>query len=136
MLASLVDKSMLMVDRSGRSTRYRLLETLRQYGEERLGRPRRCGQRSAIFISLHYQMIAEQASAAYVGPGQVDAVRIGEREWDNFRAAFDWAQITGDVEAAISLVLAICRIRATPAALPSTANGSSGSSLTHLATIP
>ena len=37
LLDSLVDKSMITVDRSGDTARYRLLETLRQYGEERLG---------------------------------------------------------------------------------------------------
>ena len=36
LLAALVDKSMVVADRHGPRTRYRLLETLRQYGEERL----------------------------------------------------------------------------------------------------
>ena len=36
LLGDLVDKSMVIADRSDRGTRYRLLETLRQYGEERL----------------------------------------------------------------------------------------------------
>ena len=36
LLAALVDKSMVVADRHGPHTRYRLLETLRQYGEERL----------------------------------------------------------------------------------------------------
>ena len=36
LLGDLVDKSMVVASRSDRGTRYRLLETLRQYGEERL----------------------------------------------------------------------------------------------------
>jgi predicted ATPase len=36
-VSALVDKSMLVADRRGDDTRYRLLETLRQYGEEQLG---------------------------------------------------------------------------------------------------
>ena len=36
LLGDLVDKSMVNAIRSERGTRYRLLETLRQYGEERL----------------------------------------------------------------------------------------------------
>ena len=35
-LGDLVDKSMVNAVRTGRGMRYRLLETLRQYGEERL----------------------------------------------------------------------------------------------------
>jgi predicted ATPase len=35
-VADLVDKSMVVAEEAGRRTRYRLLETLRQYGERRL----------------------------------------------------------------------------------------------------
>jgi predicted ATPase len=113
-LASLVDKSMLTVDRSSRSSRYRMLETLRQYGEERLG------ERGAAVLAhdrhfAHYRTVAERASAAFTGPRQLDALHTTEREWDNLRAAFDWAQTTGDGEGAIALALACARCAQTSA---------------------
>jgi predicted ATPase/class 3 adenylate cyclase len=107
-LAGLVDKSMLLVDRSSRSSRYRMLETLRQYGEERLGE-----RGDAVRIHdrhlAHYQLVADQASEAFTGPGQLDALRTGEREWDNLRAAFEWAQTIGDIERAVALAMACDR---------------------------
>jgi predicted ATPase len=36
LLAGLVDRSLVVADRDGPDTRYRLLETIREYGEERL----------------------------------------------------------------------------------------------------
>jgi predicted ATPase/class 3 adenylate cyclase len=107
-LAGLVDKSMLLVDRSSRSSRYRMLETLRQYGEERLGE-----RGDAVRVHdrhlAHYQLVADRASEAFTGPGQLDALRTGEREWDNLRAAFEWAQTIGDIERAVALALACDR---------------------------
>jgi len=107
-LASLVDKSMLMIDRSSRTTRYRLLETLRQFGEERLSdRGDAAVVRDLHFA--HYLMVAEKAFAAWSGPGQIDVVHTTEREWDNLRAAFDWVQTSGDNDRAIAFVLACAR---------------------------
>ena len=37
LLASLVARSLVVAEECGPQTRYRLLETIRQYGEERLG---------------------------------------------------------------------------------------------------
>jgi predicted ATPase len=41
LLASLVARSLVVAEESGPQSRYRLLETIRQYGEERLDRPAR-----------------------------------------------------------------------------------------------
>jgi hypothetical protein len=108
-LGSLVDKSMLIVDRTSRRSRYRLLETLRQFGRDRLADNNGlAGARDRH--TAYYLALAEWASAAYAGPRQLDAVRAGDREWDNFRAAFDWAHTSGQLEQAIVLALACARL--------------------------
>jgi len=107
-LTSLVDKSMVMMDRSSRTTRYRQLETIRQYGEERLSdRGDAAVVRDLHFA--HYLMVAEKAFAAWSGPGQIAVVHTAEREWDNLRAAFDWVRASGHDERAIAFVLACAR---------------------------
>jgi predicted ATPase/class 3 adenylate cyclase len=47
LLASLVGRSLVVAEEHGSETRYRLLETIRQYGEERLGDNQRSGHVSA-----------------------------------------------------------------------------------------
>jgi predicted ATPase len=108
-LASLVDKSMLSADRTSRSARYRLLETLRQYGEERLAE----GGEAEAARDRHlayYRSVAQEAAAAYAGPRQLEAVRTVGREWDNFRGAYDWAMSSGAIDAAIALANPLGRI--------------------------
>jgi predicted ATPase len=108
-LASLVDKSMVSADRTSRSARYRLLETLRQYGEERLAE----GGEAAAARDRHlayYRSVAEEAAAAYAGPRQLEAVRTVGREWDNFRGAYDWAMSSGAIDEAIALANPLGRI--------------------------
>ena len=107
-LASLVDKSMLLIDRSGRNVRYRLLETLRQYGEERLGDRWLAGAIRDRHLD-HYQSIAEQASAAYAGPDQIDAIRRVDRDWDNIRAAFEWSRTGEDDDRTVAFALACAK---------------------------
>jgi len=41
LLAAFVGKSLVVAQRDGPETRYRLLQTIREYSEERLGRNRR-----------------------------------------------------------------------------------------------
>ena len=103
MLASLVDKSLVAVDRSGRVTRYRLLETLRQYGEERLDER---GQTEALRRRHleHYVGVARAAQALWASPRAVEGAALFNREWDNFRAAHATALDTGDMPLTIALL--------------------------------
>jgi predicted ATPase/class 3 adenylate cyclase len=102
-LASLVDKSMVVADRGADGTRYRLLETLRQFAAERLAdaddvdglRERHLG---------HYLDVAQRADQLWASPRQLIADGIFEREWDNLRAAQAWAVGTDNVGAADLLV--------------------------------
>jgi hypothetical protein len=95
LLSSLVDKSMVVVERHGESTRYRMLESLRQFGEEQLGEP------AAFEVHQHHLRYfvedAEQADTLIRSALQVDGAAIFDREWDNLRTAHEWAIATGDL---------------------------------------
>ena len=90
-LAALVDKSLVVrVAHEGRRTRYRLLETLRQYGRERL---REAGEAAAVRDAhLGWAVgLAEEAEGYLDGLEQAAWLDRLERELDNVRAALEWA---------------------------------------------
>lgn len=105
LLGALVDKSMVIAERGDRSMRYRLLETLRQYGEERL---QDRGETAAIRDRHlnHFLTICRAARALQMGPRQIEAVALFDREWDNVRSAQEWAAVTDDLDAAQALLSA------------------------------
>jgi predicted ATPase/class 3 adenylate cyclase len=105
LLASLVDKSMLIADRNADETRYRLLETLRQFATERLAEAGNVDELRDRHLS-HYVAVANQASRLWASPGQTTADDIFEREWDNLRAAQGWAVATANLHAAELIVIA------------------------------
>jgi predicted ATPase/class 3 adenylate cyclase len=90
LLTQLVDKSLLDVDPLARGVRYRLLETIRQYAQERL-------EASAEMAALrgrhlaHYIGLAEKAGPHLRGHQQITWASALALETDNFRAALDWA---------------------------------------------
>ncbi len=91
-LGRLVDKSMLIADETvDGSTRYRLLETLRAYGLDRLessGTFERLGEAHAS----HFLAMSLGAEAHITGPDQMLWLRRLRRELDNLRAALRWWQ--------------------------------------------
>ena len=87
-LASLVDKSLLLAAERGGEMRYRLLETIRQYGAERLqaaGETEARQRRHAAF----FRDLVCSAVAELNGPGHDAAAARLLREHDNARAALD-----------------------------------------------
>jgi predicted ATPase/DNA-binding XRE family transcriptional regulator/uncharacterized protein HemY len=105
-LGSLVDKSLVQVvderEDGEEGARYSLLETLREYGLERLeasGEEETISQRH-----LHYfVMLAERAEERMRGPEQQVWLDRMEREHDNLRAALGRALERGDTEAGLRL---------------------------------
>ncbi|MGI8684819.1 MAG: ATP-binding protein [Acidimicrobiales bacterium] len=95
LLGRLVDKSLVVADglveadRWARSTRYRLLETLRQYGAERL----EASPEGASLRARHLdwaRSLAQRGDAGLGGPEQAYWLEVLEAEHDNFRAALAW----------------------------------------------
>jgi len=99
-LSLLVDKSLVVAENTGRRTRYRLLETVRQYALEKLGES---GEADAVRARHrdHYTAIAAQLDS----PRRTDyeqRVEQAEIEMDNLRAAFGWSLETGDIGQALA----------------------------------
>jgi non-specific serine/threonine protein kinase len=92
LLSGLVDKSLVVVEAETEGgARYRLLETLRQYAEERLvasGETDGMRARHAIY----YLALARRAEPALTGAEQVRWLDHLEREHDNIRAALEWSR--------------------------------------------
>ena len=97
LFVSLVDKSLVVAQRTGTGMRYRLLETLRAYGEEQLI-ARGDGFATRERHLHHYVELAEHTDRIFRGPQQVDAQRLFGLEWDNLRDAHRWTITTNNLD--------------------------------------
>jgi predicted ATPase/class 3 adenylate cyclase/DNA-binding CsgD family transcriptional regulator len=100
-LTLLVDKSLVVAENTSGRTRYRLLETVRQYAQERLGES---GEADAVRTRHrdHYTAMAALLDA----PADTEYEQRLERadtEIDNLRAAFAWSRENSDVELTLTL---------------------------------
>jgi predicted ATPase/class 3 adenylate cyclase/DNA-binding CsgD family transcriptional regulator len=100
-LTLLVDKSLVVADDSGGRTRYRLLETVRQYALEKLGES---GEADAVRARHrdHYTSLAAPLDAP-AGRDYEQRLEQADIEIDNLRAAFGWSRENSDVELALAL---------------------------------
>ena len=100
-LTLLVDKSLVVADESGGTTRYRLLETVRQYALERLGES---GEADIVRSRHrdHYSALAGVLDAP-AGSDCEQRIEQADIEIDNLRAAFGWSLENSDVELALAL---------------------------------
>jgi hypothetical protein len=112
LLAALVARSLVVAEDHGPHTRYRLLETIRQYGEECLeaaGETERWRARHADY----YASLLPRFRAHTRDPKEQVfwAVRLSADQ-DNLLAAWSWAIDTGNVDTAFSILasLAPCEI--------------------------
>jgi predicted ATPase/class 3 adenylate cyclase/DNA-binding CsgD family transcriptional regulator len=101
LLALLVDKSLVVAHDTGARTRYRLLETVRQYALEKLGES---GEADAVGACHrdHYTALAALLDAP-AGNDYEQLIEQAETEIDNLRAAFGWSRQNSDVELALAL---------------------------------
>jgi non-specific serine/threonine protein kinase len=102
LMSQLVAKSLVVANQeSGRTRRYHLLETIRQYADEKLGES---GEKETIRTQhlKYFLQLSEEIEPGLSGPQQVEwFARTGD-ELHNLRAALEWAAKT-DVEAGLSL---------------------------------
>ena len=103
LLFSLVNKSMLTADRTQARTRFKALETLRQFGGEQLERRGEVFSRRDLHLVFFADWV-ERTDAAYVGPRATFAPPDA-REWDNLHAALHWALARGDLDRAVKIVV-------------------------------
>jgi non-specific serine/threonine protein kinase len=110
LLGRLVDKSMVLTESDDRGDiRYRMLETLRQFGQQRLA----ATATEAAVRNAHarfYQTLAQQADAELFGPPrQTLWLNRLELEHDNVRAALRWLLDQSDVQGALALAAGMRR---------------------------
>jgi predicted ATPase/class 3 adenylate cyclase len=105
-LGRLVDKSLVHATEAGDVTRYKLLETIREYALERLDAS---GQTAEVRTrhAAHYTDFAQRAGAGLKGPDERAWLERVESEFDNLRAAVTWSLASGDVHAACACVSAL-----------------------------
>ena len=108
LLTLLVDKSLVAAENTGAATRYRLLETVRQYALEKLGES---GEADAL-RSGHRDYYTGLAALLDAPTQQNHERRLeqAEAEIDNLRAAFAWSREIADVEVALVLASSLQRL--------------------------
>jgi predicted ATPase/class 3 adenylate cyclase len=107
-LARLVAGSLVVAEDHGSQTRYRLLETIRQYGEERLGD---AGEADTLRSrhACHYAAFAEKAFGYLHGPEHVPWAAGLSAERDNLLAAWSWVIDADDVDTAFRILCGVPR---------------------------
>ncbi len=110
-LGSLVDKSLLIADRTPETVRYRLLETIRQYAAEELVRSAGDAgmQRVRDWHAAYFLALACRARPALTGPEQAAWLRRLDPEWENLRAVLPHLEAAGQVEDVLRLAVALER---------------------------
>ncbi len=101
-LSLLLDKSLVVADEVAGGMRYRLLETVRQYGLEKLGE-----SGEAVEVRTRHRDHYTQTAAAlesHLQAGDERLLQWASVEIDNLRAAFAWSRENSDVETALRLV--------------------------------
>jgi predicted ATPase/DNA-binding SARP family transcriptional activator len=109
LLGGLVDKSLVVAGAStGGAVRYRMLEPIRQYAQEKLdesGEADELHHRHATF----FLALAEEAEPELVGAQQSVWVERLEGEHDNMREALSWVLERGEASLALRLGAALWR---------------------------
>ncbi|MFI1400645.1 ATP-binding protein [Streptomyces sp. NPDC020681] len=105
-IGSLLDKSILFRQDYSGTVRYRMLETLREYGQERLIEageyiPARRRHRN------WYTGLTEQFGREWIGPGQEAWIDRLRREHPNLRVALDFCLTQGEAATALPLITRI-----------------------------
>lgn len=107
-LSLLVDKSLVVADDTAEGMRYRLLETVRQYAQEKLGesgeadgvRTRHRDYYTATAIDLETQGLS----------GVQTLLNWAQAEIDNLRVAYSWSRERSEPEIALELVSALQQV--------------------------
>jgi predicted ATPase/class 3 adenylate cyclase len=105
LLGALVEKSLVMLDERDGASRYRMLETIRDYAREKL---EQAGERDEVAKRHceHYFAVAKAARDGLRGPEQAHWIGRLEVEIDNLRASMALA-LTGAVDAFVAVKLAV-----------------------------
>lgn len=105
LLARLVEKSLVVMEPGG--ARYRMLETVRQYAQEKLDATDEGAATHALHLAF-YCAFAEAARAELAGPAQGHWLARVDRELENVLAAHRWCEVSPETGAhGLQLVTAL-----------------------------
>jgi predicted ATPase/class 3 adenylate cyclase len=104
LLAALVARSLVVAEEHGPHTRYRLLETIRQYGEERLEAAGQTGGGRARHASYYADLLRHVRDHAHDPQDEVFWATRLTTEQDNLLAAWSWAIGTSNLDTAFSIL--------------------------------
>lgn len=107
-LGRLVERSLVQASTAGAVTRYRFLETVRQYAQERLAVSSEESAIRARYVAWCL-VLAETAAAELTGPDQANWLLRLEQEHDDLRAGLGWAFANGDPTLGLRIVVALGR---------------------------
>ncbi len=96
-LTSLVDKSLVVTDEHAGTTRYQMLETVRQYALDRLRERDEESQWRARHLSC-FDTLAKEFRDAKEGPKQRSSLARITSELDNLRGALAWSAESNPIE--------------------------------------
>jgi predicted ATPase/class 3 adenylate cyclase len=105
-LGRLVDKSLVLAADLASMTRYKMLETIREYALERLDATGETAQVRTRHAE-HYTAFAERAAAGLKGAQERIWLGRVDHELDNLRAAVMWSLASGDTHLACGCVRAL-----------------------------
>lgn len=105
LMTFLVEKSLVMMDESGDETRYKMLETIRDYAREKL---EGSGELDAVAAAHcdHFLTLAKEVNKGLRGAKQGHWLARMEHENDNLRTAMELAR-SGQVDPVISVKFAV-----------------------------
>lgn len=105
LLHQLVDKSVLVADRSAPTTRFFQLETLRQFGAPHLDSAE--ADRLKDRLVSHFLLLARRARALFVTSDAAGGRALFRTDWHNIRAAVQFALARADTDSVSQLLDAV-----------------------------
>lgn len=110
LIASLVDASLLVPVKTGEtSSRFSMLETIREFGLEQLGFKGETELMSRRHATWYVSFVEQIEPDLYGGRQQAAGLDLLEEEHDNVRAALAWLLSVGATEDALRLATALLR---------------------------
>jgi predicted ATPase/DNA-binding SARP family transcriptional activator len=102
LIQALVEKSLVIAVPKGDGVRFTQLQTLCEYGRERLTE-RGDARRVRDAMARHYAELCAQSASAYMGDRQRAWLTAIDQEHDNLRAALEWAIANDDADTALTI---------------------------------
>jgi predicted ATPase/DNA-binding CsgD family transcriptional regulator len=95
-VSSLIDKSLVLMEQHNGEARYRLLETMRQYGQEKLRQADEVASIRRRYCDWYVRFV-ERPGSETGGRQQFEWLQRLDLEYDNIRAALAWLFEQGEV---------------------------------------